>query len=161
MNGYKEWSANMQFNIIDAHAHLDMPQFDSDREAVIQRATDAGVFHIITAGINLDSSQKVVKLANRHPSVLATIGFHPQEAQKMKPDDVNKLTELAKNQRVVAIGEIGLDYYREKATREVQLQVLKQQLALAVTLDLPVVIHSREAKQDMTNILKDLSLIHI
>lgn len=148
----------MPFSILDTHAHLDMPQFDSDREAVIQRAIAAGVSHIITAGIDLESSQHAIELAGRHSAVLATVGFHPQEARRMKNDDINKLAELAKSPRVVAIGEIGLDYYREKATREVQLQVLKQQLALAVIIDLPVVIHSRQAERDMPNVLKDWML---
>ncbi|MBN1368150.1 MAG: TatD family hydrolase [Dehalococcoidales bacterium] len=145
----------MSLNIIDTHAHLDMPQFDSDREAVIKRAVAAGVSRIITNGIDLESSREAIKLAERYSSVYATVGFHPQDAGKMQPGDIDKLAGLAKNTRVVAIGEIGLDYYREKTPRNVQLPVLKQLLGLSVDLNLPVVIHARHADRDMMEILKE------
>lgn len=145
----------MPLNIIDTHAHLDMPEFDSDRETVIKRAVAAGVSYIITNGIDLESSRKAVHLSEKYPSVFATVGFHPQDAGKMRPGDVDELARLAEHPRVVAIGEIGLDYYREKAPRQIQQQVLNRQLALAVTMDLPVVIHARQAEPDIIGILEN------
>jgi len=130
-----------------------MPQFDNDREAVIRRAAEAGVTTIVAAGIDLESSHQVVELTERFPGVRATVGCHPQEASLMKYEDIKKFSELAKHKNVVAIGEIGLDYYRNKAPRETQIQVLRWQLELAETVDLPVVIHSRQAEKDMPTIL--------
>jgi TatD DNase family protein len=145
----------MPLNIIDTHAHLDMPQFDSDREAVVQRSIEAGVSHIITNGIDLESSRQAISLAERYPSIFATIGFHPQDAGKMRPGDLDTLAQLAKHPKVVAVGEIGLDYYREKTPRNIQLQVLQRLLELAVKLDLPVIIHARQAEQNILEILKN------
>jgi TatD DNase family protein len=107
----------MPLNIIDTHAHLDMPQFNSDRELIIKRAADAGVSVIITNGTDLDSSRQAIRLAEQFPGVYATVGFHPQDARKMKPGDIDILARLAKHPRVVAIGEIGFDYYRENTHR--------------------------------------------
>ncbi len=143
----------MPLNIIDTHAHLDMPQFNSDRELIIRRAADAGVSAIITNGTDLESSRQAIRLAEQFPNVYATVGFHPQDARKMKPGDIDILARLAKHPRVVAIGEIGLDYYRENTHRNIQKQVLEQELELAVKLELPVVIHARHAEQDMLGIL--------
>ncbi len=145
----------MPLDIIDTHAHLDMPHFDNDREAVVKRAKEAGVNTIISAGIDLDSSHQVVKLTERFSGILAAVGFHPQEAGQMKHEDIKHLAELAKHKNVVAIGEIGLDYYRDTALRETQLQVFRWQLELADTLDLPVVIHCRQAEKDMLAILQN------
>ncbi len=145
----------MTNEIIDTHAHLDMPQFNGDREVVIKRAVEAGVTRIITDGTDLESSKKAVELAERHSAVYATAGFHPQEAGKMRPGDINEISELAKRPRTVAIGEIGLDFYRERAPRQVQIQVLKTHLEIAGRLNLPVIIHSRQADQNMPVILKE------
>lgn len=147
--------ATMEPTIIDTHAHLDMPEFDADRAAVIARARDAGVETIVSVGTDLESSRKAIALAEEYPGVFATVGFHPHEAAHMKEADVALLAELTKRPRVIAIGELGLDYYRNRAPREVQLQALKWQLGLAEKLGLPVVIHCRQAEKDMLLLLRD------
>ena len=143
----------MSPEIIDTHAHLDMSQFDYDRKEMIQRAYGAGVKTIITVGTDLASSRKAVELSGKCPGIFAAIGVHPQEANKINPGDIKEFTAMAKNTQVAAIGEIGLDYYRMTAAREIQLKVLQLQLDLAANLNLPVIIHARQAEDDMVSIL--------
>lgn len=145
----------MKYPIIETHAHLDMEHFDHDRAEVLVRAMDAGVFRIITVGIDLESSRKAVNMAQTHPEVFATIGFHPHEANKVTEADIARLSELANRPKVVAIGEIGLDYYRNRSSRQAQLKALQWQLKLAEKLDLPVIIHCRQADKDMLAILEE------
>lgn len=144
-------------NIIDTHAHLDMPEFDPDLEEVIARARNQGVTTIVTVGINVDSCRRAIQLAEKYPEVWAAIGIHPQDAKNAARDDIKSLAEMAGHPRVVAIGEIGLDYYRNYSPKEAQLSVLKQQLELAKNVQLPVVIHCRQAQEDMIPILQDWS----
>ena len=144
----------MKLSIIDTHAHLDMAPFDKDRTGAIVRARDAGVNTIITVGVDLESSRKAIKLAENYPGVLATVGFHPHDAARMEEADVANLAEMAKHPSVVAIGEIGLDFYRDRSSRGTQLQALQWQLELAERLDLPVIIHCRQAEQDMLPLLQ-------
>jgi TatD DNase family protein len=141
--------------MIDSHAHLDMKQFDKDRSDVINRAKDAGVKTIISVGIDLESSQKAIELADEHPAVFATVGFHPHEVAKMKETDIVSLTEMTSHSKVVAIGEIGLDFHRDGAPREKQLQALKWQLEMAKRLNLSVIIHCREAEELILPLLDD------
>ncbi|MDD5082985.1 MAG: TatD family hydrolase [Dehalococcoidales bacterium] len=148
------------FPLIDTHAHLDMAPFAKDRSEVIAIARDSGVSIIITVGIDLESSRAAIKLAEDHHEVLATVGFHPHEANRMRETDLTSLAELAHKPRVVAIGEIGLDYYRSKVPPATQLQALQWQLALADRLDLPVIIHCRQAEKDMLPLLHDWSDAH-
>jgi TatD DNase family protein len=141
--------------IIDTHAHLDMSHFDQDRNGVILRAQEAGVKYILTVGIDLLSSQQAIKLAESNNGIFAAIGFHPQEANLMKQENIKDLKEMAKNSHVVAIGEIGLDYYRVKSPGDIQIQVIKSLLNLAAEMNLPVIIHCRQAEQDMLKILTE------
>ena len=141
--------------IVDTHAHLDADAFDEDRDEVIARAVEAGVSMIINVGVNLESSKKAVSLAEEHPEVLAAAGFHPHQADTMKQADVARIGEIARHPRAVAIGEIGLDFYRNYSPREAQFQALKWQLELASELELPVVIHSRQAEKEMLEALRD------
>jgi TatD DNase family protein len=150
----------MTISIIDTHAHLDMAPFDEDRTGVIARARDTGVSTIINVGINLESSQKAVVMADNHSEVLAAVGFHPQEAPRMKKEDVTNLAKLANHPRVVAIGEIGLDFYRSSSPQKTQLQVLQWQLELAESLDLPVIIHCRQAEKEMLTLLQNWTSSH-
>ena len=140
---------------MDTHAHLDADAFDDDRAEVIARAREAGVSTIISAGTDLESSKKAIALAEKHPEVLATVGFHPHGAGTVKEADIASLAEIANHPRVVAIGEAGLDFYRNYSPREAQLQVLKWQLELAMKLDLPIVIHCREAEKDLLALLRE------
>jgi TatD DNase family protein len=138
-------------SLIDTHAHLDSSQYDADREAVIARAREAGLVAIVNAGTSLASSRAVVALAEKHDFVYATVGVHPNNAGSQKTpmvtrEVVDELRELASHPKVVAIGEIGLDYYRDHSPHRVQRKAFARQLGLAAELGLPAVIHCRNAK---------------
>ena len=150
----------MTMSIIDTHAHLDMAPFNEDRTEVIARAKDTGVSTIINVGINLESSQKAVVMADNHSEVLAAVGFHPREATRMKKEDMANLAKLANHSRVVAIGEIGLDFYRSGSPQKTQVQALQWQLELAESLDLPVIIHCRRAEKEMLTLLQNRTSSH-
>ncbi len=130
--------------LTDTHCHLDLEDFDEDRPAVIERAVQAGVGRILIPGLSASSSEQVVQLAQNQPMLFAAIGVHPNEAYTWNAQSQEILKQLAKDRKVVAIGEIGLDYYRERAARDLQLKILGEQLNLAEELQLPVVIHLRE-----------------
>lgn len=142
--------------LIDTHAHLDDEKFAHDRAAVVERALAAGVVKIITMGDSLDSSARSVALAERFEQVYAAVGIHPEEAQPMTVATDDRLAAWAAQEKVVAIGEIGLDYYWEKdeERRALQRAIFVRQLDLARQLKLPVCIHDREAHGDMMKILK-------
>ncbi|UCC63350.1 MAG: TatD family hydrolase [Anaerolineae bacterium] len=140
--------------LIDTHAHLDFRQFDDDRDAVLDRAWEAGLAAIVTIGIDLETSRAAVALAETHERVFATVGFHPHDAKYADTSALAELSELAQHPRVVAIGEIGLDYYRDRSPREVQRRLFRQQLQMAAQVGKPVVIHDREAHADTLKILR-------
>ncbi len=142
--------------LIDTHAHIDGEAFDDDRSDVVARATAKGVEAIINMGDTLESSERSVQLAEQFPTVYAGVGVHPEEAFGMTGADDDRLASWAVLPKVVAIGEIGLDYYWEKDTekRELQKQIFIRQLDLARQLHMPVCIHDREAHGDMLAILK-------
>ena len=142
--------------LIDTHAHLDDEKFAHDRAAVIERARESGVVKIITMGDSLDSSARSVALAEKFEPVYAAVGIHPEEAQPMTAATDEQLAAWAAQEKVVAIGEIGLDYYWEKdeEKRALQRAIFVRQLDLARQLRLPVCIHDREAHGDMMKILK-------
>jgi TatD DNase family protein len=139
--------------LIDTHAHLDFSQFDADRQEVITRAQEAGVEIIVNAGAGLEASQAGVTLTETHPQVYAAVGVHPHEAKTLNDDVLEKLRALAQHPKVVAIGEIGLDYYRDRSPRPVQRQAFQQQLALAREVGKPIIVHDREAHKDVMNML--------
>jgi len=133
--------------LTDTHCHLDLDKFNPDRDAVIQRALDAGVERIMIPALDLESSKAIVQLANSHPNIFAAVGFHPTDLDKWGDSSVENLRNLAKSaDNILAIGEIGLDYYwvKEPDKQAQQRQVLKQQLQLARDVNLPVIIHMRE-----------------
>ena len=142
--------------LIDSHAHLDGEKFADDRAAVIERARENGVVKIITMGDSLESSARSVALAEEFESVYVAVGIHPEEAQPMTTATDEQLAAWAAQEKVVAIGEIGLDYYWEKdeEKRALQRAIFVRQLDLARQLKLPVCIHDREAHGDMMKILK-------
>ena len=140
--------------MIDSHAHLDFPQFDDDREAVVERAREAGLAAILNVGADLPSSRAAVALAERYDFIYAAVGVHPHDAKTVTPAVLDELCVLARHPQVVAVGEIGLDYYRDLSPRPVQRQVFADQLALAAELALPVVIHDREAHDDVLATLR-------
>ena len=140
--------------LIDTHAHLDFPRFDKDRNEVIARAWDSGISYIVNVGADLASSRRSIKLAQEYPFIFATVGVHPHDASDLDQKMIEELKELAVDEKVVAIGEIGLDYHYDNSPRDLQKAAFKKQLQLAAELSLPVVIHSREADQDTLEILK-------
>lgn len=135
----------MPLDLIDSHCHLDMEQFDDDRSACIQRALDAGVTRLITIGTGngLAGAHKAIALAESHPNVWATVGVHPHSAGESF--DATELERLAHHPKVVAIGETGLDFYRDWAPAEAQQRAFEVQIAIARKVRKPLVIHSREA----------------
>lgn len=143
--------------IIDSHAHLDFPPFDPDREAVIARARVAGMVAILNVGADLESSRASVALARQYDFIYAAVGIHPHDAETMTPAVLEELRHLARCPKVVAIGEIGLDYYRDLSPRPVQRQAFADQLALAAEVGLPVIIHCRDAWADTLAILRGWS----
>lgn len=141
--------------LIDTHCHLDFDAFARDRAQVVQRAQEAGVRIIINPGVDLASSRRAIELAERYPGVYAAVGVHPNDAADFDQASVTVLRQLAAHPRVVAIGEVGLDYYRDQVAPARQRVAFRAQLELAAELDLPVVIHCREAHQDLRDILRE------
>jgi len=142
--------------LIDTHAHLDSSDYNADRAAVIARAFTASI-GVITVGVDLPSSEAAVTLAKRHRFIWAGVGVHPHEAKTFDGKGRKGLEELTKNEKVVAIGEIGLDYYRDLSPRKAQRHAFREQLTLARRVKLPVIIHNRESTNDLLGILNDLS----
>jgi len=141
--------------LIDSHAHLDFPQFDDDRDAVIAQAREAGLTAIVNIGTNLASSRASVALAEEYDFIYATVGIHPHDAEAADHESLEELRSLADHPKVVAIGEIGLDYYRDYSPRSAQQQAFHDQLILASALDRPVVIHSRDAHDEVFATLRE------
>lgn len=143
--------------VVDTHAHLDFPELGRDLDGVLQRAERAGVRRIVTIGIDLESSRKAIALAQAHEQVYATVGLHPHGARALSEETIAELRELASRERVVAIGEVGLDFYRDRQPRPVQRECFRQQLELACGIGLPVVFHIREAHADFLDIVRDFA----
>jgi TatD DNase family protein len=139
--------------LIDSHAHIDLPNFDKDREQVFARARQGGVRVVVNIGLDLESSRASLEMARQYDDVFSTVGFHPHEASELKDDDLKVLAEMAKDEKVVAVGEIGLDFYRNLSPRKSQEEAFRKQLDLAVELGLPVVVHCRQAHKEVFNIL--------
>jgi len=144
----------MRSILIDTHAHLQWPAFDEDREKVIERAFAAGLSTIVSVGYDLNASREAVQIANDHENIYAVVGIHPHNAKTMTASMLNSVRELAQNTKVVAIGEIGLDYYRDLSPRARQKEAFGQQILLAKELDLPIVVHDREAHNDVLEVIR-------
>ncbi|MGQ9493544.1 MAG: TatD family hydrolase [Anaerolineae bacterium] len=141
--------------LVDTHAHLDSRDFTEDREQVIVRSLAVGVNAIVTVGTDLESSRQAAMLAQQYPSVYAAVGIHPHEAAQAHPDDVAELLPLSAHEKVVAIGEIGLDFYRNLSPADKQREILIAQLALAQRVGKPVIIHDRQAHEETMSILRE------
>ena len=141
--------------MIDSHVHLDDPAFDEDRESLIKSLGDNGIELVINNSSDLPSSERSVELANKYENIYAAIGVHPHEAKTYNDQVEERLIELSKNEKVMAIGEIGLDYYYDNSPRDVQKEVFKRQIELAARLGKNIVIHSRDAVKDTFDILKE------
>lgn len=139
--------------LIDSHCHLNFEAFDEDRAEVLARAGEAGVIAVLNPATNVADSRQIVAMAEKIPNLFAAVGFHPNDAADFNEEALAELRDLASHPKVVAIGEIGLDYYWDKAPRAVQQEVFEQQLALAKEIDKPVIIHQRESATDTMAIL--------
>ncbi len=140
--------------LADSHAHLEMKDFDRDRRDVIRRAEEVGVGLIITVGTTLDDCKKAVSIATDNKDVYAAIGIHPHEVKDIGENTYSALKQLAKADKVVAFGEIGLDFFRNHSPQNVQIKRFGEQLELAGEIGLPIIIHDRDAHQETVNMLK-------
>lgn len=140
--------------IFDSHAHYDDERFQDDQADVFEKIKQHGVSAVINVGCNLSTCQSVIDLAEKYPQFYCSVGIHPHDAANIPEDYLQQLTQMSKHQKVVAIGEIGLDYHYDSPSRKQQLVVFEQQLQLAKQLQLPVIIHSRDATEDTLKLLK-------
>jgi len=139
--------------LVDTHAHLQWASFGKDREKVISRARKVDVKYVVNIGFDLNGSREAIELAEKHRGLYATVGIHPHNASQLNENVLDKLRKLSENPKVVAVGEIGLDYYRNLSPRDAQKKAFEAQLFLAEELGLPVVIHDREAHADTLEML--------
>ena len=147
----------MSSAIIDTHAHLDFDRFDSDRQNTIYRAREANVKGIINVGIDLTTTLKSIELAEKYTNIFATAGIHPHDAIEATDEDIEALRELLYHPKVVAIGEVGLDFYRNISPPDVQRKLFRMFMDWFFEYDLPLVIHTRDADEAMLSILKEKS----
>ncbi|WLD93451.1 TatD family hydrolase [Alkalihalobacillus sp. AL-G] len=141
--------------LFDTHAHLNAVQFDEDREEVIQRAKDEGVSHIVVVGFDRPTIHGALELSDNYEFIYAAVGWHPVDAIDMTEEDLKWIEELASHPKVVAIGEMGLDYHWDKSPKDVQMDVFRKQIQLAKKVNLPIVIHNRDATEDVVSTLKE------
>ncbi|RCK77646.1 MAG: putative deoxyribonuclease YcfH [Ignavibacteriae bacterium] len=140
---------------IDTHAHLNSDEYNKDLDEVIKRAIDSGVEFIVVPGTDLATSQKAIELADKYDIIYAAVGFHPHEAQKADDYTLSEIEKLSQHSKVVAIGEIGLDYHYNFSPSEIQKDIFKKQIEIAQKRNLPIIIHQREAEADTLNIVRD------
>lgn len=143
------------FMLFDTHAHLNAHQFAEDEAEVIKRAQEAGVSNMVVVGFDKETIQSAIRIAETYDFIYAAIGWHPVDAIDMKEEDLKWMEELANHPKVVALGEMGLDYYWDKSPKDVQQEVFRKQIRLAKKVKLPIIIHNREATQDIITILKE------
>ncbi|MCK8825000.1 TatD family hydrolase [Fuchsiella alkaliacetigena] len=141
--------------LIDTHAHLDFPRFNKDRQQVLDRAREAGLKQIINIGADEESSARSVELAKKVDMIYATVGIHPHNSKDMTEDTYSRLKDWTEQEKVVAVGETGLDYHYDNSPRQIQRAVFRKHIQLAKEVELPLVIHSREAEQQTMQILKE------
>lgn len=141
--------------LVDTHCHLDFPDYKKDLDEVIARAVETGLERMIVPGTNMESSIKAVEVAEKYPQVFAAVGVHPHEADKVTPEEIEEIEKLAlSKEKIVAVGEIGLDYYRNFSSHENQKKLFTSLVEFAREHDFPVIVHSREAEEDVLKILK-------
>jgi TatD DNase family protein len=140
--------------LVDTHCHLDWNSFEADREVVIDRAVEAGVTRMITIGVDVPSSRRAIAIADRHAAVYAAVGVHPNDCAGFDTTVLHEIRSLAQHPKVVAIGEIGLDYYWQKVDHDTQARAFRAQLELAAEINKPVIIHSRDAAPDVVTVLE-------
>jgi len=141
--------------LVDTHVHLDFPDYQDDFSEVLKRAEENHIVGMISIGINVASSQKAISLAENYDQIWASVGVHPHDVKQLKGNYKEKLKQLANSPRVVAIGETGLDYYRMRSPKQKQQEAFRQQIKLARELELPLVIHCRDAYEDTYRIMEE------
>jgi TatD DNase family protein len=144
--------------LVDTHCHLDFNKFDEDRDAIVARAAEHGVTRVVVPAIDLQNCEAVLQLAEKYEGVFAAVGIHPNSTAVLPNHWFETIRKHAQHPKVVAIGEIGLDYYWDDSPPDVQHEALRQQLALAAELDLPVIIHNRESSEDVIRLLAESPL---
>jgi len=144
-----------RLQFVDSHAHLTAKEFDNDRDEVIARALEAGVTRIVNPSVDLEDSKKAIELAEKYACVYAAVGYHPHQALKGDDGCLAEIEEMSSHPKVVAIGEIGLDYYYDFAPKEVQRRIFENQLGIARRRQLPVIIHTRESIDDTVRIVEE------
>jgi TatD DNase family protein len=140
-------------SLIDSHAHLDSSQFNDDRHEMIKRAQQNGISHILTIGCDMESSAKSIKIAEQYEHVYAAVGVHPHDSTEINPETLKQLGEMLKHPKVVALGEIGLDYFRNHSPQDVQRNAFREQIRLAKSVNKPIIVHDREAHDEVMDIL--------
>ncbi len=141
--------------IFESHAHFDDDAFDEDRESLIESLQKNRIEYVINVGASMESTESTYALAKKYPFIYAAVGVHPSDTLPLTEKDMDRLKELAADEKTVAIGEIGLDYYWDEPEREIQKKWFKRQIELAKEVDLPIIIHSREAAKDTLDILHE------
>ena len=141
--------------LTDTHCHLDFSSFDPDRDSVLDRSNSAEIVRIMNPGIDIETSLAASNLANAHSAVYCAVGVHPNSASNWSSLLVDQIKALASGRKVLAIGEIGLDYYRDETPKELQIQAFCDQINIASSLELPIIIHNREATSDIISIVSD------
>ena len=145
----------MSISIVDTHAHLDASEYDADLAGVIDRAHEAGVDTIAAVGMGLKSCRQSIAIAENNPGIVVVAGFHPHQADSVTRDDITALAELARHEKVVAIGEIGLDFHRNYSAHDRQYESLRWQMELVTETGLPMVVHCRDAHEEMLAVLRE------
>ncbi|MBN8204111.1 MULTISPECIES: TatD family hydrolase [Bacillaceae] len=139
----------------DTHAHLNAEQYNEDLQEVIDRALDEGISNIVVVGFDRPTIEKAMELTEKYDFIYASVGWHPVDAIDMTEDDLQWIEELSSHPKVVALGEMGLDYYWDKSPKDIQQEVFRKQIRLAKKVKLPIVIHNRDATADIVEILKE------
>lgn len=139
----------------DTHCHLDFRLFDSDRSEVLTRCAEAGIAHLLNPGIDLVTSQMAINLADQHPQIYAAVGVHPNDGGGWNAETIDRLRAMAQHPKVVAVGEIGLDFYRNQTEKTLQVRIFREQLQLAAEMELPVIVHSRQALPEVLEVLSE------
>lgn len=140
--------------LFDSHAHYDNEKFDQDRDKIIENAFKSGVKYILNPSSSPDSIEKCVGIANKYPNIYAAVGIHPHDASQINEDVLLKIENLAKKVKVVAIGEIGLDYHYDFSPRELQKKYFESQIEIAKKVNLPIIVHNRDASEDSLKLIK-------
>ena len=153
-----EKTLEKQMKYFDTHCHLDFEQFDKDRDEVIKRAKENNVEYMINVGTNIDSSKKVIEIAEKYDFIYSSVGIHPLDVSEYNIQDLEEIEKLAKNRKVKAIGETGLDFYYSKENKEKQKDFFIAQVEIAGKYNLPLIIHQRESKNELIEIIEKIKL---